>query len=347
MNEILKKWNNLYRKEGNQEILNNPEFIQIIESVYHVKACHRVIKDNSNEVGVPCYYVNTPLSGKKITSSPFNFYPYLIGKSDDLLAINELITLAKKYGNKCYVEYKTFTEINAESIKKNNLMKVDSSIVSNLHLYTSYDEQTKKYSKSLRQNLRTTYKKINDLGITIKYAEKENELDVWYKLLVRLYRNKHQMITQPDILFKKLFNARNSYGMKIGKLLLAYDNGKIIGGIFMLDGNQHWEYSWAAYDLSYAKYGINTILVDHAIRHAIEQKVKTFGFGSSSINDKDLVYFKSRWGCQEKIIKYYYWNHKPSHIDLNTSFAFARTLYSYLPISLLKRIPKYVVPYIA
>jgi len=88
----------------------------------------------------------------------------------------------------------------------------------------------------------------------------------------------------------------------------------------------------------------NAILVDWAIRQAINSGVKTFGLGSSSPDDKALRFFKANWGSVESNIKYHYWNHIPRNIDLQSSFLFLRQIYSYLPLAILKRIPKFLVP---
>jgi len=341
METLVPEWEELYLNLGNGSILNHPSFIAVTKHVYRCDPCHFILNGQTEAFGVPCYKVKTPMSGRKITSSPFNFYPPLVGVGNEELAVLALINLTKKNGPDWYLEYKTFTELDCTFVKEIDLRQVESSVVSYLNLADSYNEQIQRYGKSLRQNLRTTYRRAKEKSIYIQWADQISDLKDWYELLVRLYRDKHNMITQPLELFLLL------YKKGLGKLLVTRKSGVVIGGIFILCSPQRWDYSWAAYDSSYGKIGLNTMLVDEAIKRAIGNKIKVFDFGSSSPDDEKLIYFKSRWGCESHKVKYYYWNHIPKPLDLESSFILARRAYSWLPIFVLKKLPTLIVPLLA
>lgn len=286
------------------------------------------------------------LFGKKITSLPFNFYPPLLGKqelNDHYPCIEKLIDQTQQL-NKQYLEYKTFDQLEDHFVKEHGLKCVNPSIVSELYLEDTYEQQLKGYKKSLKQNIRTTSKKLHEEGITLEISSSIKDLKSWYHLLVKLYRDKHQMITQPFGLYKRLLlNNEKKEGWG-STLFIARKRNEMIGGIFVIWDKDHWEYSWAATNPDYNRLGINTLLVDFAIQEAIRSGAKTFSFGSTPPSDEKLIYFKSRWGCTTKPIYYYYWNHEPKPVDLNNDFKIIRKVFQYVPLPILKFIPKYLVP---
>lgn len=335
-----REWSRLYRSAGSKSVLNDPDFIAILERVYRCESVHFVVSGAGGEFGIPAYRIATPMSGRKLTSSPFNFYPPLVGPGDDSTALRALIERAQGRGPDWYVEYKTFTNLPEEDVQHLGLRVLEPSVVSQLKLVSSLEEQQLQYKKSLRQNLRTTRRRAEEAGILIDWGSRERDLSAWYRLLVRLYRDKHQMICQPWPLYRELESSG------LGRLLAARREGRVVGGIFILLSPGRWDYSWSAYDPDYARLGPNTLLVDDAITRAIEAGVTVFDFGSSSAGDEQLRHFKARWGCTDQTIKYYYWNHSPMPFDLHSSYSAARYLFSKLPLALLRRVPTVLVPYL-
>jgi hypothetical protein len=151
------------------------------------------------------------------------------------------------------------------------------------------------------------------------------------------------MITQPWGLFLALLDGKHP----LARLAVARRDGKVAGGVVVLMGRQDWEYSWSAYDPEYAGLGLNTLLVDWVIREAIQAEAKRFGFGSTPPGDRDLLYFKSRWGCEHRPIRYYYWNTRHSPADLQHSYGLARAILRRMPVAVLERLPALVVPFLA
>lgn len=320
-----------------------PSFVEIMRTSYGYESKHDVV-DGTGYSAVLC---NSLLSKNKLSSFPFNFYPPLLNdKVDedssliDEMVFDKMIHQAKKLKNG-YVEYKTFTTLSDVFVKQHQIANVEPSIVSILKLKNSYEDQLKGFGKSLKQNIRTTGRKLPDNGIELIRSKDQNDLKKWYHLLVILYRDKHAMISQPLSLYQNLLAYKGEDWN--AELFLAKKGKDVVGGIFILKDKNHWEYSWAATDGRLHKLGLNTLLVDFAIQKAIEEKVQSFGYGSSSPQDEKLIYFKSRWGCTSKPIHYYYWNHIPKPIDLESSFSFARKVYKMIPLTILKVLPEFLV----
>lgn len=338
----LDKFVQLWQLSENRSILNSPKIINIIEEVYKCTGLHSVVKKNDSFIGVPAFYVKSLLSGSKITSMPFNFYPSLVGPQNDEAAMEQLIEIAKSKSADCYVEYKSYNDLPAIFCKKYDIRSIEPSVVSIIYLADEYENQFRRFRKKYRSYLKNKWINAEKNNIQFDIAADRQDLEAWYAIMVRLYRDKHRMITQPLQLFLKLLDPFNEGSPAM--LLTAKRDQKILAGIIILRDSNHWEYSWAAASQKYTQLGLNALLVDWAIRQAINSGVKTFGLGSSSPDDKALRFFKANWGSVESNIKYHYWNHIPKNIDLQSSFLFLRQIYSYLPLAILKRIPKFIVP---
>jgi hypothetical protein len=338
-------WEDLVLKDVNSTVLHTPHFIRIIEQVYKCKAVPQVINTEEGLCGIPAFRVRSLLSGQKLTSMPFNFYPSLLGASDDLRAFLHLVDLAKELGKNFYVEYKTFNDLQIESLHGKPIFKASPSIVSVLPLREDYEKQQAGFSKSRRTDVRRTRRRAMERGIQFTIVKDLKTVREFYDLLCRLYRDKHRMIPQPKVLYEQIYRLLVPLGL--ADFYLAVKDKEVLAGIVVLKKSSHWEYSWAASSEQYRGLGLNALLVDLAIQDAIAGGAETFGFGSSSPNDKQLLYFKGSWGCENWPIYYYYWNHEPKPIDLETSFLTIRSFFPYIPLWLMRFVAPYLVPQLA
>lgn len=327
-------------KDANSSYLNQQYFVEVLERVYQIERCHSIVGASKSSTGVPAFKINTMLSGHKVSSMPFNFYPPLSGQKNAQAAVCQLISIAKEAGSKYYVEYKTQDLLPQTFVEEHALAKIPFSVTSELILQGSMNEQRRLYKNRHRTKVNRALR--NEEGFEISTANDSKSLREWYDLLVRLYRDKHRMICQPFKLFQNLLQLKDC-----ATLLIVKHNGEIIGGLFLLHDKNRWDYSWGAMKSGYEKTGANTLLLDSAIGHALNAGAKRFGFGSSSPSDEKLMFFKQRWGCEERMVYAYYWNHNPRPIDLNQNFGLARRVYSLLPIWMLKVVPNYIVPHLA
>ena len=344
MGDLL-AWKTLVEANNRTTILHDAKFIRIMEDVYHCSAVPQIIEIDGQMAGVLAFKVSNLFSSHKLTSMPFNFYPPLVGFQDDEKAFSNLISVAEKMAGGIYVEYKTFNEVSLQKRHGKKVYKTSSSMVSTLKLQKNYALQQISYKKSRRNDIRRTRKHALDAGIQFTRASDLGMVWQFYVLLTRLYRDKHRMIPQPWKLYKQIYSVLVSNGL--ADYFLALKDGKVAAGIVVLKKNHHWEYSWAASSSELYKLGLNALLVDWAIQEAIEAGARTFGFGSSSPSDIKLLFFKDSWGCTHKPIYYYYWNHKPNPIDLETSFSTLRKAFRFIPLWILRFISNFLVPQLA
>ena len=319
--------------------MNNEAFVSVVEHVYKMRRRHTCLTHAGATTGVPSFEVSSLLSGKKITSMPFNYYPPLTGAQSNETAAKHLISQARAEGGRCYAEYKSFERLPLAFCKEFGLTEIVYSIVSDLPLCDSHEAQRKLYKKRHRTKVNKARRELGGLDISI--SREPADLDAWYNLLLLLYRDKHQMICQPLSLYQALLKLTDHT-----TLLVARDHQRIVGGLFLMHDAKRWDYSWGAMQSGYDQRDLATLLLDHAIGLAIDAQAEIFSFGSSAPEDAALLFFKQRWGCSEFPIYAYYWNHAPQPIDLNNSFSLARKIISHTPLALLKAAPPLLVPYL-
>jgi serine/alanine adding enzyme len=342
----IDNWAELVECDPDASILHDHDLTEIIEEIYNCKFVSGLVESEAGMTGVPGYQVGPTIFGQKITSQPFSFYPGLLGAKDEIAAFLHLIECAKELGSSWYVEYKSFGTLSGDSMEKiGQVQKLVPLIDSVLELKTDRDAQLSSYTKSLRQNLRTTRRRMEEKGIILRCVDTERDVKGLYNVLTRLNRDKHRMISHPYSLFRSFYQKLKPLGK--AEFYVAEKEREILAGTILLRNNHHWEYCWGAADATVAKIGINTLLVDMMINDAVAAGAKTMGFGSSSPNDETLLKFKSRWGCVNRPINHYYWNTTPRKVDLNNGMPLLRSLIPHVPLKVIQLAAPYAVRLLA
>ncbi len=321
-------------------IFNDKIFIDIISKIYKIEPLFQKINNLNTMLS---FKVNNLFSGKKIISMPYSFYPLIFNNLSDKEVMLKMIDSAKKLGNNYYVEYKSIGNSNLkEEIKNQSIHKIHTGINSLLLLKNEYTIQYQRYSKKLRQNIRTTRRRAEEKNIKFVLAESENDIEKFYNMLNFMFKSKHKTISQPFEIFRDIFLTLKPQGK--ADFFLAKLNKKVLAGIVILKYNNNWTYMWGASNYDYDKLGLNTLLVDMAIQDAINAKAKSFDFGPSAINNTHLINFKTKWGCEQTDLFTYYWNKKPNENSIDESFSIARNIFSKMPLFITKQIPKFIAP---
>jgi CelD/BcsL family acetyltransferase involved in cellulose biosynthesis len=261
----------------------------------------------------------------------------LIGVKDETTAVAAMIKAAEVLGMGHAVEYKSHGGLASGVVDALGIRPGPSPVLSTLSLEPDFQSQTMRFGKSRRRGLRTRSRRAEEQSIALSITDEPSRdvLAEWYDLHVRLYRDKHLMITQPFELFEHLLCRPCFRGM--GRLVLAKVGKRIIGGIVVLVSGDLWEYSWAAYDRRYARVAVNSLLINFAIKTAIEEGARVFSFGASDPRNHDLVSFKASWGCYSKPVNYYYWNCYPPR---NRGLRAGQRVVNVLPCWTLRRLSK-------
>lgn len=301
-------------------------FKNIIQDVYDIR---EVQVFNSIDKDILFYMSNKILKNNQIFNMPFNFYysNTVLQKEDigflkDYSANNKINIIIKSLDNysiqnKCYYANNPILDLDKEF--NNTYIGYTSNLRSNI---SRHENNAKKH-------------KI-EIFITedIKYLE-----EFYNKVLMPQYVYKHMMVFQPYKLFEQLIKKSTA------KLLIARKNKEILGGIIMIHDSNVLHYNWGAFN-RYENISIGTLLLNTAIKYAIEKGYKYFDFGSTPLSAVDLYKYKMRWGCINYPVFYYYTMNKPQMLDLNNSYTRIRKLYSHVPMYILKQLMPHIVPFL-
>lgn len=337
-----------YKEKWNSYLLNNPkssffhtlEWKNIIKDVYRFEPYYFLAVDDKDEVkGVLCsFFTKSIIFGKKIISTPFNFYNEPLFDNDEAASvlIRSVIDVGKEKGIK-YVEFKSLSEFDSSLSSNFSLVKNDHYWISGLELKPTPDESVKSYAPRLTKNLRTLKANASKSNINVRELSSVSDLEAFYDVLVRLYRDKHNMIPQPYSLFKSLHDL----GDKKFKLLVCTVDGKVIGGMVLLFFKDRVVYAYGASNPEYARFSPSTLLVDHAIRLVSSLGFRFMDFGVTSPYQDGLLAFKSSFGALPKKLPFYYHllsADKVPELDYHTSFKNLRKPFKFVPIPIIKKL---------
>jgi hypothetical protein len=329
--------------KNNATILNTDKFQNLLSKVYKIDRISEIIKHGEKHSIVNAFCVNGALSENKIITMPFSFLPRSLGYSDDIDNMHHLVNIAQSMGDGFHVEYKSFHDIgDSIYIKEKKVIKSQGLINSSLALQKSYEHQQSLFSKSLRQTIRTCERRAIESKVEFVIASNINQIKSFYLMLVKMFRDKHHTISQPFEIFEAIYN--DFVPKKMANFYLAIRDNKVIAGVVVFSYNSNWTYMWGASDQEYAKLSLNTLLVNRVIRDAVNNGAVSLDFGPSDIKNKSLIKFKDKWGCKQEEVFLYYWNRTEKNIGEGKLYFMIRKIIPYVPLYILKKIPKYVAP---
>jgi len=312
---------------------------QTIQDVYGYRSCQL---PPSIREATPAFLVNSWIYGQKVTNMPFNFFPELLEPSSDTLA-----SVLGFWADYCrdhpgvYGELKLIKQLPSGVPSRSNWRVSQPFIRSYLQLTSNPKTTYAKAGRNLHSNLNRIRNKLARSNIQIVLATTHTEIVGFYRLLARIYRDRHQMVCHPLLLYETLFDRQ------LADFYLAIDQSKVIGGIVVLRDSQKYYYSWGATEPSYLPLGISMALLDRAIQDAIVAGAVEFDFGTSSPADEKLLEFKRRWGCQTApTFFYHYGRQKMEMPDLYSGYHILRQFYRLLPVSMIQRLMPLVVPHL-
>jgi len=134
------------------------------------------------------------------------------------------------------------------------------------------------------------------MQIVVEIAESKTGLKLFYEML----KSTRRRLALPSLPYPFYESIWQHLIPLYGKLFLASRNGSVLGGLLVLHANEVWvaEYicDWGLEESSYIKH----ILYWTAIKMAHAQDGKIFSFGRTSVNNKNLLYHKRKWGSLEE-----------------------------------------------
>lgn len=326
------KWNTYLEKNPKSSVFHTLEWKKILEKIYKFKPYYLLAIDDDIK-GILCSFLTKGVFGKKIVSTPFNFYnqPLFDDKETGKKLMEYIINIGKKE-NVEYIELKALEKFDSRLVSQLNIKDSEHYFISNLKLTSNPEE---KYYPRLKKNLRTLKRNMEKKNIKIRELKNENDLKQFYNIMARLYRDKHNMIPQPYALFYEMYKI---FDQNL-RLLLAEHNNKVIAGMILLFFKKQVVYAYGASDQNYKIFSPGTLLIDEAIRRTSKMGYERMDFGVTSQYQEDLLKYKLNWGAEPSKLPYYYYLIKSAKIpslDYHTSYKNIRKYFKYVPLPLVK-----------
>lgn len=309
-------------------VFYSPAFLEIIKGVYKLKALS-ILAENGCNTGFPLLTSRLPFKSRLGFSLPFGFYQTSDG-------IQELVA-SDGWNQVC--GYSKLKGINISLTSIGQLPFSKGIYIANnpiLDLKKNI-EPFDQYSKNHRQNIRTERNKAARYGITVSFTDSKDDLRQFYDVMANQYVKDHMMVFQPLNLFSRLFFSG------LGRLLVAKDGDKVLGGMFCIVDDNIFHYNWGVRK-QFRNLNIGTLLIDFAVTHAHQDGYRYFDFGSTPLSDEYLYQFKMKWACENHCVYKYFTGGELHQADLNNSFMGARSVYSKIPPRVAQRMMPFVVP---
>jgi hypothetical protein len=291
--------------------------------------------DGEIRAALPVFEVNSWLLGRRLVSIPFaTLCEPLVNQAEDIEPlIEETIELSHRLGSK-FIEIRTLHS--SPLIKDQRLTE---SRLFNNH-YINLDRPLEDIKKSFhRQSIRHKIKRAENSMLTLRVADTEFDLRVFYHLYTKT-RKRLGLPAQPYGFFQSLWDVFHS--KKQIRLLVAEQDGSAIAGMIIFSFNGRFSTEYLGSNLDYRDSSPDHFLYWQAIQMAHQDGFKVFDLGRTEASNDTLMLFKSRWGTKVIDLPHYYY--PPNTVD-QTSDKEASFRYKFLR-TLCRSSPEILFPYI-
>jgi CelD/BcsL family acetyltransferase involved in cellulose biosynthesis len=160
------------------------------------------------------------------------------------------------------------------------------------------DELFSGFESQVRRNIR----KADRSGLTLRVAEREEDLTDVYFALHADTRRRLGVPTQPRRFFAAVWRRMLAAGL--GFAFLVYHEQEPIAGAVFLEWNGVVVYKFGASDARHWALRPNNLIFWEAIKRAHGQGARVLDFGRSDLEDEGLRAFKRSWGAVEEPLFY-------------------------------------------
>lgn len=298
-----RRWDNFIKNNEYSTVYHHSVWKELLYKTFnHMEAKYFVLEDNSNNIiaGIPLYHVKSWMTGDRLVSVPFaSVCRPLVSKPEDFEKLIEFI-IEKVNEYKCsYLEMRIRDD--QPMLIMNGLKGICQFKSHVLKLDKDLDSLRKSFHKtSIQQRI----KRAEREGLTERLASSENDMKAFYCLFTKQRLKKFGLPPHPYRLFKNMWEILRPKDM-LNLHIIEYEN-RVIAGMLVLKFNRIAISEHSASDSRYIKSGPNQLLWWKAIETSHMEGFEFFDLGKSSIKEKGLIEFKSRWQPQEYNLYQFY-----------------------------------------
>jgi CelD/BcsL family acetyltransferase involved in cellulose biosynthesis len=290
------------QRYGGDTLYYDPAWIKLITSLYGYQYFPlSAIGSDGHVTGfLPLCYMSSPLTGKRLVSLPFSDCCPLL--AEDAGSAGQLIEQALELAKQKQVRYLELRTGHHEALDSRDDL-VSTNMYGNwlVKLETNSDIAWKRAHQQARRNV----KKARAEGVSVRLAERREEMREYYRLHLLTRTRKHGMPSQPLKYFERLWDAFAPAG-KLHLELAEYQGKVIAAHITGLAGKQA-RYLYGASDERYNKLGAGYLLTWESIQRTGQLGYEVLDLGRTAYDNPGLVQSKRSWGATEQACPYYYY----------------------------------------
>jgi len=280
-------------------VFHSPSWIQVLTDTYGWEASAYVIVDEAGEpcAGIPLCRI-ADMFGERIVALPFSDYcdPLIRDAESWRVLIEKLLPEQVPIKLRCLHNDVPLSDKRFSLVKQATWHRLD--LRPNLEALwkTMHDSTHRAIRKSERE------------GLTVRMAESEPELRVFFEMHLKIRKYKYGLLAQPYSFLQNIW--RHFVEPQHGFLMLAIHEDKIVAGDFFLEWKDTLYYKFNASlqdDLSHRP---NDLLIWHGIQEGKKRGLTYLDFGLSDIDQEGLIRYKRKFGAEEKTISFL--NHSPN-----------------------------------
>ena len=280
-------------------VFHSPSWIQVLTDTYGWEASAYVIVDEAGEpcAGIPLCRI-ADMFGERIVALPFSDYcdPLIRDAESWRVLIEKLLPEQVPITLRCLHNDVPLSDERFSLVKQATWHRLDLRPDLEAVWKTMHDSTHRAIRKSERE------------GLTVRMAESEPELRVFFEMHLKIRKYKYGLLAQPYSFLQNIW--RHFVEPQHGFLMLAIHEDKIVAGDFFLEWKDTLYYKFNASlhdDLSHRP---NDLLIWHGIQEGKKRGLTYLDFGLSDIDQEGLIRYKRKFGAEEKTISFL--NHSPN-----------------------------------
>jgi len=201
-----------------------------------------------------------------------------------------------------------------------------------------------------RHNLMWGLKKARKLGLTVRSAETESELEAWYDLYLTTMRRNFVPPRSYKFFLSLWRDLQKSHLLRLA-LAEQINNGEnklIAGSIFLMTGETVF-YAFTGCLSQHLGTHANDIILWDAIHKASEDGYRFLDFGEVPEEHPELVRFKTKWGSIPKPLYRYYYPHPEQAVAQSKSHWLRHVLsqtWRLVPLPVTARLGEWIYKYL-
>ncbi len=267
---------------------------RVLHDSYSYRPCYLTeIHDGKVATLVPLMEVRSFLTGRRGVSLPFTDYCEPIIADQD--AGRDILEFLRAFGES---EKWKHWELRGGELLQGQTPFSSFYYRHLLGLSIDVDAVYAQLNSSTKRNI----KKASREGVSVIQSNSLDAIKTFYQLHC-LTRKKHGLPPQPFHFFQKLYD--HVISQDHGQVFLAKHQGKTIAGAVFLQFGNEAIYKFGASDTKYLNLRPNDLVMWEAIQRYSRNGCKRFCFGRTDHDDVGLRQFKSGWGAEETVVRYF------------------------------------------